>query len=80
MNTQTVNISLPKDLLEAIDNVAKKEARTRSELIREAARSYLKRVTTWERIFELGQRTAQRMNIKSEEDVYSIIRESRRHK
>lgn len=41
MNTVTVNISFRKDLLESIDSAAKRECRTRSELIREAARSYI---------------------------------------
>lgn len=41
MNTVTVNISFRKDLLESIDTAAKRECRTRSELIREAARSYI---------------------------------------
>lgn len=41
MKTVTVNISFRKDLLESIDAVAKRESRTRSELIREAARRYI---------------------------------------
>ena len=41
MNTVTVNISFRKDLLESIDAAAKRESRTRSELIREAARNYI---------------------------------------
>lgn len=41
MNTVTVNISFRKDLLESIDAAAKRECRTRSELIREAARYYI---------------------------------------
>lgn len=41
METVTVNISFRKDLLESIDNAAKHESRSRSELIREAARLYI---------------------------------------
>lgn len=40
-NSQTFNISLPKDLVKDADRVAKQEFRTRSELIREALRRYL---------------------------------------
>jgi len=41
MKTVTVNISFREELLECIDAVAKRESRTRSELIREAARDYI---------------------------------------
>lgn len=36
-------ISMPKDFLAHVDKVAANEQRTRSELIREALRGYLKR-------------------------------------
>ena len=38
-----VLISMPQEFLDGIDRVAKSEKRTRSELIREALRSYVKR-------------------------------------
>ncbi|MCH2342811.1 MAG: ribbon-helix-helix domain-containing protein [Pseudomonas sp.] len=38
MSTVTVNISFQNDLLAAIDAEAKRESRSRSELLREAAR------------------------------------------
>jgi metal-responsive CopG/Arc/MetJ family transcriptional regulator len=38
-----VLISMPDEFLERIDNVAASEQRTRSELIREALRSYIRR-------------------------------------
>lgn len=41
METVTVNLSFRKDLLKAIDEAAKRESRTRSELVREAARNYI---------------------------------------
>jgi CopG family transcriptional regulator/antitoxin EndoAI len=54
MNTSTVNISFKNDLLEQIDQVALEESRTRSELIREAARLYIERKKRWESIFDFG--------------------------
>ena len=36
-----VLISMPEDFLDKIDNVAKNENRSRSELIREALRTYI---------------------------------------
>lgn len=38
-----VLISMPDEFLERIDNIATSEQRTRSELIREALRGYIKR-------------------------------------
>jgi metal-responsive CopG/Arc/MetJ family transcriptional regulator len=41
MHSATVNISFSKKLLKQMDRVAKEEARSRSELLREAARRYV---------------------------------------
>lgn len=43
MATRTVNISFRADLLKQIDKVARAQSRTRSELVREAARAYVER-------------------------------------
>ena len=40
-DNKTINLSLPKSLLDAIDKQAEVEFRNRSDLIREAARSYI---------------------------------------
>ena len=50
MNTQTVNISLPKKLVEIMDDFAEKQFSTRSELIRTAVISY---VNKDKKLFEL---------------------------
>jgi len=76
MNIKTVNISFRKDLLEKIDNVAKEEMRTRSELIREAARLYIERKDRWKKIFEFGRQQAERLGLK-EQDVADEIRKLR---
>jgi CopG family transcriptional regulator/antitoxin EndoAI len=36
-------ISMPDEFLDKVDNIANNEQRTRSELVREALRSYIKR-------------------------------------
>lgn len=41
MAAKVINISLPPELLVEIDQLARQEKRTRSELFREAARRYL---------------------------------------
>lgn len=52
-----VLISMPNEFLERIDDVANSEQRTRSELIREALRSYIRRNRGYNR--ELSEQRAQ---------------------
>jgi CopG family transcriptional regulator/antitoxin EndoAI len=76
MAISTVNISFKEDLLAEIDRIARRESRSRSELIREAARSYIDRKKRWERIFVFGNKQAKKLGLK-EGDVSSAIREQR---
>jgi len=70
--TNTVNISFRKDLLKAIDDVAEKESRSRSELIREAARMYIERKDRWEAIFKTADQAVSARNL-TEKDVETEI-------
>ena len=54
MSTITFHISFQNSLLNEIDKTAKKEHRSRSELLREAARLYIQRQQQWEDLFQLG--------------------------
>lgn len=80
MQTQTLNISLPKELVKRVDEVASREYRNRSELIRQALRVYLKDLQEWEEIFEYGKKQGRKMGITSEEDVNRIVYEFRHDK
>ena len=51
MSTVTVNISFQDRFLASIDRVAQRESRSRSELLREAARIYIERKERWNQIF-----------------------------
>ena len=75
----TVNIYFHDDLLRAVDNIAKEEARTRSELLREAARMYIERKRRWEEIFSYGRKQALDNSIK-EDDILNEIRTCRQTK
>jgi len=75
VSLKTVNISFRDSLLADIDKVAKLESRSRSELIREAARMYITRKKRWESIFTYAKsQTAQRKlslaDVGSEIDAY----------
>jgi len=79
MAASTVNISFTKELLAEIDETARQESRTRSELIREAARLYIGRKNRWEKIFAFGGRQVQRLGLRKE-DIASEIRKYRAKK
>lgn len=77
MATVTVNISFPKQLLNDVDAVAKREARTRSELLRVATRMYIERRQRWDKIFAFGRQQAKWLKLKPA-NVESRIAEYRR--
>jgi len=79
MALATVNISFNREILQQIDEVAKQEARTRSDLIREAARIYIERKKKWESIFSYGESLAKKYNF-TEEDVNEEIKKYRKAK
>ena len=82
MSSVTVNISFQEDLLAAIDAEAKRESRSRSELLREAARLYVDRQQRWASVFELGDRLRREFGL-AEEDVQpeiQAVRQQRRRK
>lgn len=79
MGTSTVNISFKQDLLARIDRVAKQESRSRSELIREAARMYIERGKRWEDIFAFGKQQVAAKGL-SETDVDEEIIKVRKQK
>jgi len=79
MAVSTVNISFQDDLLKKIDKIAQKEARTRSELIREAARIYIERKKKWESIFAYGDSLAAKYKF-TEDDVAEEVKNYREEK
>ena len=79
MKTGTVNISFQEGLLRQIDEMAQEESRSRSELIREAARIYIERKKRWKDIFAFGEKQVRRLRL-TERDVASEIGVYRRSK
>jgi metal-responsive CopG/Arc/MetJ family transcriptional regulator len=79
MAVSTVNISFQEDLLEQIDRIAQNEDRTRSELIREAARIYIERKKKWESIFSYGESLSSKYKF-TEDDVNNEIKKYREEK
>jgi len=79
MSITTVNISFQDSLLADIDKVAKRESRSRSELLREAARMYIDRKRRWGNVFAYGESQVSQRKL-SEADVGSEIESYRKQK
>lgn len=79
MSAHTVNISFQNELLEQIDSLAKEEFRSRSEIIREAARMYISRKERWKNIFTYGNQLQSETGI-TEQDILDEIKAVRKNK
>lgn len=77
MATTTVNVSFPKRFLARLDRVARQEARSRSELLRQATRVYIERRQQWNRLLSFWRSEARRAGLKPA-DVPRLIAEYRR--
>jgi metal-responsive CopG/Arc/MetJ family transcriptional regulator len=75
--SKILSISVPPSLWDEIGKLAEKEQMTRSELLRVAAREYI-RSRTWVDLRKKGVKTALKFGIKTESDVDRIIHEMRR--
>lgn len=52
MQTQMINLSIPKPLLKSLDQQAKKEVKTRSEAMHDAIRLYIRQQQQLDDVFE----------------------------
>lgn len=77
METKLINFTIPKKLLQRVDALAKKELRSRSELLREAIRAYLEEQRQRRDNFEAIIKTAQRINL-SEKEAMRLAEEAKR--
>ena len=68
----TVNISFQDALLEEIDAEARRESRSRSELLREAARMYVQRQRRLEAVFAMGDAAREKQGF-TEKDIEAEI-------
>jgi metal-responsive CopG/Arc/MetJ family transcriptional regulator len=84
MSTQTINISLPEDLVKEIDNAANVEFASRSDYIRQALVSKLRkdkaRQDDWDLLEALAteiSENAAKQGYKTEEDFVRAVKEVR---
>jgi predicted transcriptional regulator len=75
--SHTFTISLPPDLADEVDQLAKEEHRSRSELFREAFRRYVNSQHRWERILEFGPQVAAASGLDTEAEIDEAVRDVR---
>jgi metal-responsive CopG/Arc/MetJ family transcriptional regulator len=73
--TKIINMSLNEDLYKEIDNLARERQTSRSQILKESLISYLDEINRWKEIRKWGEITANRYNIKSEDDIEKIREE-----
>lgn len=77
--TKTLTVSLPPQVFEEVEKLAKEERKTKSELFRDMIRIYEDYLDErrWRRLRRLGRETAKKLNITSEEDIERLVHEAR---
>ncbi len=73
--TKVTSLSLPPKLLREAERLARREGRTKSELLREALRRYLAD-SRWRELQEFGRPQARKLGIE-ESDVERLVAEYR---
>ena len=74
--TKILSLSLPPELLREAEALAKRERRTKSELLREALRRYIQE-QEWRSLQRYGARRARRLGIR-ENEVERVVGEYRK--
>jgi len=76
---KTVTVSLPPELAREVDELARDEGRTRSELFRAAIRRYIEQRQRWEELTTIARARARESGI-TEDDVPRLVEEYRRER
>jgi metal-responsive CopG/Arc/MetJ family transcriptional regulator len=74
MAIKTVNISFPEQSLREIDEFAKKEALSRSDVLRIGAKKYIRNFNEWQLLQEIGEKQAKKLGLNTEEKIVKILR------
>lgn len=75
--TKTLIISIPRQIVEALDRCAQEEGRSRSEVLRAAALAYLEWKKDWRSLQAYGKAQAKRLGLR-QRDVDRLIQDVRK--
>jgi len=74
--SKLITISLPPELLKKLEKLARKENRTRSEMVRETIRQYFAR-EEWRELNRYARSTIYKARIETEDDINRLVEKSR---
>jgi metal-responsive CopG/Arc/MetJ family transcriptional regulator len=77
--TKTLTVSLPPQIYEEIERLARLERKTKSELFRDMVSVYEDHLDEerWKKLRRLGRATARKYRLSSERDIEELIHEAR---
>ena len=77
--SKVLSLSVPPEIARDLDNMAKTEDKSRSEIFKDMFRTYKESVAEreWRDLFSFGKETAKRFEIKDEEELFRILDEER---
>jgi CopG family transcriptional regulator/antitoxin EndoAI len=77
--TKTLTVSLPPQIYEEIERLARLERKTKSELFRDMVKVYEEHLDEelWKTLRRLGRATANKYRLSSEQDIEKLIHEAR---
>lgn len=73
MSSQTFNLSLPRELVECMDEQAKRDFSSRSDFVRKAIVNQLRAEQSVQTIFDRANKRGTKLGVVSEQQVYDII-------
>ena len=77
--SKVLSLSVPPEIARELDNMAKTEDKSRSEIFKDMFRTYKESVAEreWRELFSFGKETAEKFRIKDEEELFRILDKER---
>ena len=77
--SKVLSLSVPPEMARELDNMARTEEKSRSELFKDMFKTYKESLAEreWRELFSFGKETAKRFKIKDEEELFKILDKER---
>lgn len=77
--SKVLSLSVPPKLAKELDNMARTEEKSRSEIFKDMFKIYKESVAEreWRELFDFGKETAKKFKIKDEKELFKILDKER---
>jgi CopG family transcriptional regulator / antitoxin EndoAI len=77
--SKVLSLSVPPEIARDLDNMAKTEDKSRSEIFKDMFKTYKESIAEreWRELFSFGKETAKMFKIKDEKELFRILDEER---